>query len=204
MSNEKINLVYSMAGFNRQIDARNHYGKERYDLYYNYTFYGFYEIGYAKFSEVRQMPLLYGEGIFVKMVNTVYFQIKMNYLMCKTYPQYWVELVLMLMMIAPIYVILCLYLHKKYKECETKQLKLFFILVLMQFPITLIAGILCSPDMSRWLSHAFLIQFALFFYIIYYEKEEFSITLSVKKFWRVLFLAVYYIIYAFTYVDPYQ
>lgn len=46
------------------------------------------------------------------------------------------------------------------------------LLMILQFPVTFFPALLVSEDITRWLSHAFLIAFACLLTVLYYDKDQ--------------------------------
>ena len=200
---EKQNLAYSMSEFHRQIAMRNHLGESAYYVYYDYSFFRHYETYYVSLSELRQNTLIDSGGALAEIINSLYSQLQLIFIIHRHSPYYLYQLLYLLLLISPIYVLMSVFWIKKFKQAD-KTGKLLFLLIILQFPFTLLSGLCFSHDISRWVSHAFLVEFLLFLFAIYYQKEDFFIEIKAKKlpFW--ILSGIYYLIYFFTLVKPYQ
>lgn len=202
--NEKNNLVYSMAGFNRELQNRHRYSKDIYDVYYDYSLYKYYEQGTDSFSRARSHPVIHADGFFANLINSVAAQFLLNFYMLSSKPTLLVQLGFMILLLLPLFFIVFNFWKTKLRKCSLKAQKLFCICAIVQPFFTLLGGMSSSVDGSRWLSHAFLICFTLFFYVIYSEEKEFSIEFETNQYTRIVMITVYFVIYALTYVNPYQ
>lgn len=200
---EKNNLVYNLQDFNKQLDARYHYDNHPYYLYYDYSLYKHYDLENASYAQILKTPLIQSTNLFARVINTVYHQLKIVYAMYENCPRVLAQLAFMLLLISPIYCIITAYWIRKIKSTQ-KYKKWIFILCILQFPFTAGVGLCFSPDVSRWLSHAFLIQFTLFLYVIYDQKDELTVQLTATSFVQKVMIVLYYAMYAMTYVNPYQ
>jgi hypothetical protein len=83
--------------------------------------------------------------------------------------------------------------------------KLVFLAAMVQFPVTFICGSAMSPDVLRWMAHAFLIQFAFLLYVVWTDRES---SLSfINEFMRNVsgrLLYPYCVIYAFSFMEIYN
>ncbi|MBR2590434.1 MAG: hypothetical protein IKE65_05875 [Clostridia bacterium] len=199
---EQDNLVYTMQAFNKELDARNRFTNNTYYVYYDYAFYKHYEIGSASFAGIMKQPLIQGDSLIASLINPIYFQLRMMYASYLEEPKRFAQLAGLVLLLCPLCVISFRYWIKKMKTARKAQ-KAVYWLMLLQFPITLVFCLCFSPDVSRWLSHAFLIQFALFFYVIYHQKEELEIKIEKNRVLKGILIGVYFVVYAFTYINPF-
>ena len=57
------------------------------------------------------------------------------------------------------------------KNLRDNRLQRFCVFLMMvQFPFTAIFGCLFSPDVIRWVTHAFLVFFTMLLYLLYHEE----------------------------------
>lgn len=204
IANEHNNLVYSIDEFHKQLDARNKFTKDTYYIYYDYAFYKKLEIGEYSFAEIVKHPLIEGDSRLAVLINQVYFQLEMirdSYLYVGNRLK---QLICLLALIAPLYGVCIKYWVGKMKTNTQKSKKFLFLLMILQFPLTAGFGLCFSPDVSRWLTHALLIQLTLLFYVIYHECDAFAIEIKKHKVIKLIVLAAYFIVYALTFINPYH
>lgn len=202
ITKEQSTLKYSMEEFNRQLEARNRSFDDTYYVYYDYSLYKHYEEGVLSYAQVRSEPLLTTGGFFAQMVNSVYWQLKNISQFYAQIPGVRLQLLLLVLLSVPLYVLFTKYWVMKIKAGSALQ-KFTYFLCIVQFPFTAIIGTLFSPDVPRWMSHALLIQFTLFLYIVYREKDGDKIKALVPQFVGSREVLLYYLIYAITFFDPY-
>ena len=203
IAGEHNNLVYSIDEFHKALDARNKFTKDTYYIYYDYAFYKQYEIPTGSFAEVMKQPLVGGDSFFASLINPIYYQLKIIYLSYLYLPERLLNLIGLLALLAPVCFILFRFWAQKIKVSDNRFQKALYVLMILQFPFTACFGLLFSPDVSRLLTHAFLIQFTLFLYHLYGEDADFAITLQKHRVPKLIALAVYYAVYALTYINPY-
>lgn len=82
--------------------------------------------------------------------------------------------------------------------------KLSILLTMIQFPFTIISGCLFSLDIFRWVTHAFLVSFTLFLFLIYNEESlRSSVFKSMEKVENSLPFFVLFLAYFSVYANPY-
>ena len=201
--NDNQNLAYSMRDFHRQISLRNHLGDSGYYVYYDYAFFRHYETDFVSLEQLRQNPLLKSGGAAAELINALYSQLQLVVIMHRHSPYYIYQLLFMLLLISPIYALMLIFWVGKFKKADRLG-KLLFLLIILQFPLTLLSGLCVSLDISRWLANAFLVQFLLFFFVVFHQKEDFIVEIKARKLPFRIMAGVYYLIYFFTIVKPYQ
>ena len=202
ITKEQSALKYSLEEFNQQLDARNRSFDETYYVYFDYSVYKHYEQGALSYAKVMSEPLLTQGGFFAQMVNTVYWQLKTISQFYAQIPGVRLQLLLLVLLCVPLYALFVKYWVKKIKVGTALQ-KFTYFLCIAQFPFTALIGTLFSPDVPRWMTHAFLIQFTLFLYIVYREKDGDKIGALLPSFVGSREVLLYYLIYAITFFDPY-
>ena len=204
---ERASLRYTMEEFDRELERRNHFDNVPYTVYYNYYFYDTFEIRNYSFEQARNTYLLPPDTSFLPagitaLIKKFYSIIVLEQNIYKAYPQFYLQFVLILALLAPLLFLFYRYWGKKAKQARGA-LKIFYIAAMLQFPLSML-GCFFSADISRFYTHAFLVQSALFLYVLYKEKDSFDIRFESKAFVRNILIILYFAVYAFTYVDPYQ
>ena len=202
ITHEQNNLTYSFDAFHREQQKRTLSFDEIYRIYYDDALYKYYEEGNISFERARSVPLLTGTGAFAQIINGVYAQFKKTMDMYDAARGFRLRFFFSAGLLAPLYALFVKYWARKIKEGSRLQ-KITCCLCIVQFPFTML-GALFSPDVSRFLTHAFLIQFTLFFYVLFKEKETNVIKALLPRFIGSREVLIYYLIYAITFFDPYK
>lgn len=155
---ETSNLLLTMDEFNAMLDRKG----GGYKIYYDYYFYG------ETWEQELRLLTVPDAGIgklFVNLIN----KIIVNYtiVMQDFAFDYFAGSFFCLVTILP--VVVCIYkgIIAAIKMEQTNRKKNFaLVLMLVQFPFTVILGGLFSIDLMRWISHAFIILFAMFLFLV--------------------------------------
>lgn len=77
-----------------------------------------------------------------------------------------------LLILSPVMFFFYRHMRRFYKSIDSNKLKKFSVFLMMvQFPFTVITGNLVSLDVNRFFTHAFLISFTMFLYVMYKEED---------------------------------
>ncbi len=115
------------------------------------------------------------------------------------------RLALTFFILSPITAFFYKHLFAFFKECQSNKLKHFCLfLIMVQFPFTSVLGCMFSPDIVRWFTHAFLIQFVLFLYLLHREVAfRDSVVEDIERFKGCLPVYIYALVYGSLYMWPY-
>lgn len=203
--NEKSNLVYGLADFDKEILKRNRFGEAKagaYYIYFRYALYDFFDRNGDGVNDFAYYPLEHFSPALAKLLPSglgaviakVLSQLTFNRAISQD-----ADLVLFGNMLGSLFVlpvlvfIYAFFIHMLKKSRGVK--RLVFLLAMLQFPITLGVGMLSSVDFGRWVSHAFLMAFTLMVYVIIREKEQLEwVKLKIKRIsvWAILlYLPIY-------------
>lgn len=139
----------------------------KYTLYYDYSFYN-------NFAGKEVVP----SEVF-SVASPVLRTLQMIAAKCRfTFYSYGqepvssvVRLVLAVLLLTPALCFLYKRLFGLFKSAAGSRLKRFSVfLMTVQFPFTAVLGCLFSPDIIRWTTHAFLVAFTMFLYVLVHEK----------------------------------
>ena len=155
---ESSNLLLSMDEFNAMLDSKG----GGYKIYYDYYFYG------ATWDQELRLLTVPDAGIGRPLVNLINKIIVNFTIVLQDFAfDYFAGSFFCLVTILP--VVICIYkrIIGAIKMEQTNRKKNFaLMLMLVQFPFTMILGGLFSVDLMRWVSHAFIILFAMFLFLV--------------------------------------
>ena len=204
---ENANLKYDMQGFNAEISRRD---KENYNyfVYFDYALYKYFDGGsgvnkYVIKDITAFLPSL-GEKLPPTVAKPIASVLSLFAFTRTIYIGYLYYIIAFeLIALAPLLVLFAafwIHLIKKNKGLK----RLVFIIALLQFYVTFIAGTLSSVDVGRWCTHAFLVQFTFVIYVAVKEKgapEWFKKQFSKFREWQIV---LYLMIYIFVQVPAYS
>ncbi len=155
-------LPLGQEDFHRLIESRG----GNYTAYYDYSFYYNYMGIPVISSETASIA-----SPFWRIVHMVLDKCSFTFRLHAQSPGNTItRLVLVVSMLTPP---MCFYykrLFRYFKNIRQNKLKRFCVfLMTVQFPFTAILGCLFSVDIIRWFTHAFLISFTLFIYVLQHE-----------------------------------
>lgn len=177
MKNESENLNYDLEGFHNFIDSRCKMEDEQYYIYYDYSL---YKVPYTKdfpYESMDKALLIQNSRIIPDflcgIINSFWQQILIVLYAYRQIPKNIINLIHLLTLIFPAFLFFNrFWLNKIHEAGKTDKFMAFsYFLMLIQLPFTALIGCLCSPDFVRWFAHAFLIQFAFVFYVIFSDGE---------------------------------
>ena len=202
-THESGNLNYSMNEFNLLLEQRNTSGEDVYLKYYDYSLYkfvnGYYINERALIDNGPETGFL---SLIVKIINSMYNQLafSVSCMDSKIIRNYSCIFIIVLPLVFFFYKFWA-FNFKKSRGLG----KLVFLAAMVQFPVTFICGSAMSPDVLRWMAHAFLIQFAFLLYVVWTDREsslsfinEFMSNVSRRL------LYPYCVIYAFSFMENYN
>ncbi len=211
IKNETGNLKYSLDEFYEYLDSRYKMDGNTYYLYYEGSFYRVPYISSYPFENMADDVILHTGGsvpdILVNIINAFWQKIHILYYGYKGFPTLTAHLLHSVILTAPLMAFFMkFWIHKIREERKNNKLAAFsYFLMLVQFPITAVTGCLCSPDIIRFIAHAFIIQFAFILYVIFTEKEKATKWISdyILKFDKKILL-MYLGVYAITLFPVYD
>ncbi len=165
----------------------------KYFTYYDYAFYN-------RFDNESIVPLSVQNesGMILRIIYTVFYRIAFNFNFIKDAGADAILIFISaLLLLAPILFVIFRFHVFRFRQ-ETDKLKRFCtFLMIVQFPFTLISGILFSADINRWMTHAFLILFTCLLAVLYHEEEARNIFFrQVHGFLSSMLGKLYYLAYA--------
>lgn len=208
--NEEKNLVYSLTEFNQQLADRNRFGEEPYYTYYDYSLYKEYHDKGVSFSDaqafaqafVSRLPFpSFLENVLCSIVQLVYQQVLLNFFLLQNYSYLFLAIPVLLVLTMPLLIMFYSCWIRKIKESNSFWKKALYFIPILLFPVTIIGGCLNSCDTARWFTHAFLIQFALYLFVLFQEDEIRRIRMNRIQFFEI---AVYFMFYATVFFKPYK
>lgn len=137
------------------------------DYYYDYALYGIYNGDKYIPDDVYSIrsPVLRAFSIF-------YYRFKLNCMVLKSKGLiHLMSFASGIVLTVPIYLQFSRVHLLKLKKGESLWRRFFSLVMLVQFPLTLIFGISLSEDITRWFSHSFLVSMGFILYVLYYEKD---------------------------------
>ncbi|MBQ9913037.1 MAG: hypothetical protein IJO73_02290 [Clostridia bacterium] len=186
------NLTYSMEDFIAILKSRGIVSEPIYYLtsFYDYDYFGM--LDKESFANITS-PFLYA-------LKFLEYRIKVNFELIP-FEQGFVPFLLNL----PVVVFILLYLRDRNKENSTNKIRIIttFCMCAMFF-CTIILSVFLSTDIVRFISHAYMLLFASFLYIIYNEKGAYLeyIDAYIMKFPKSI-IALYIIFYTTMIFKPY-
>ena len=200
---EKNNISYSVEEFNEKLNSKG----ATYHTYYEYAFYNVVDrqedITQYKIVENRINDLTSG------FINTFLLQFVTRYFMLissfKYLPMIHIQTATALLLITPIITLILLSFHKE-KKCTTKKMeRILLSLFPFMFFFVFFFGVVFSSDLIRWLSHAYIILFTAYLFVLY--KKDASIIpeylFSVFHIFPKVFILLFSAVYSLTIFDPY-
>ena len=193
-SNESSNLMLNVNEFRDFISGRNLSLWDDYTLYYDFALF--------RISYLDGLPIETESGLFVDFL----LQIKETFRAYKgLWGGYYLDVLNDIIVCFPIVFLFYKYIFEQIKQVRNNKLWLFMWLCsLFLLPLVFVIGILCSPDITRWFGHSFLVLFALIMYNIYRTGD---VGIFRKFFddsnFNLLATVVYFVFYATCVVDPY-
>ena len=178
MKNESENILLDYNDFHSFLDSRF---KMDGDTYYKYYDYALYRVPYVEsypYDNMANDLLIRNVGnipaAIVGIINALWQQFNMTLYAHKETPTILKHLIHAIALTLPVYIFFFKFWIFKIREefINNKPAAFSYFLMLVQFPVTAIMGCLCSPDVVRWLSHAFIIQIAFLLYVVFTEKEK--------------------------------
>ncbi len=146
-----------------------------YYWYYDYAFYNSYvEIDTGVLRHVVPPETFEIASPVVRALSIVAERIKFNFIFYFENPvRYFRITMLAVLTLAGPVIFYYKHIGRLFRQSKGNALKRFCaVLMMVQFPFTL-TGCLFSSDITRWVTHAFIIAFAMFFYVLYNERERF-------------------------------
>ena len=182
------NMICSKAFLHQKM---NEYNCNFYD-YFDYVFYNIFQGENINDTIPNEMDS-FVQNFFV----AIFYRIQFNIVLLKKnmIPRL-IEIIYSFFVLFPL--LCCFYrFYLRYLRQEGNILKricIFFLL--MQFPFTFFFGILFSEDVTRWMTHAFLLSFSGFLVFLYYEKELQKVCLEyLRNLWNTPGCKVYCLMY---------
>lgn len=180
--NEKSNLVYDMNGFNAEIAKRHYRGgfeNKPYTVYFDYAFYNSFDADGDGLNDFRFYPIEHflpnlggklpaGLG---SALSKVLSQISFNLSLYKIHADVFFVLAVGVLFMLPLNVFFFIFFGHMVKKSRGIK-RLIFLLAILQYFVTITAGVMSSVDLGRWLSHTCLVQFTFALYVILREKEQ--------------------------------
>ncbi len=156
-------LPLSQEEFHRLINDRG----GSYVAYYDYSFYYTFFERTVVSPETAAIP-----SPFMRIVHTVIEKCLFTFRTYAEFPQdAFLRLALAVLLLTPALCFIYKNLSVFFKSLRDSKFKRFCVFLMMaQFPFTAITGCLFSPDIIRWFTHAFLISFTMFLFLIYHEE----------------------------------
>lgn len=138
-----------------------------YFIYYDYAFYHYFDNQYILPLAVQNEP-----NVVLRILETVYYRMVFNFdLIGSTGGDAFFVFFCDLALLSPLLALIYRFHAGRFRK-ETNRFKRFCTLLMMaQFPFTLISGLLFSADINRWMTHAFLIFFTCFLIVLYREEK---------------------------------
>lgn len=150
--------------FHRIMEERG----SRYFIYYDYEFFNLYNGEPVVPSDIFSM-----NAPIKRLISLITAKIAFNMgLYANDISAYAIRFLFSAIFISPLMFFYYKYLRLVFRNSRNNRLKrvsLFFMMI--QFPFTVIVGLLFSPDIIRWFTHGFLISYAVFLYLIYKETK---------------------------------
>ena len=155
-------MPISLEDFNAKLESRG----GQYYAYYDYAFYNYNIIHNEQiFSVSTASPVLH---LLSMILEKCRFCFKMY---SWTMPECVYRFALTALLLSPAIVFAYSHLHRFMKNLRDNRLQRFCVFLMMvQFPFTAIFGCLFSPDVIRWVTHAFLVFFTMLLYLLYHEE----------------------------------
>ena len=190
---ESSNLLLTMDEFNQLIESRG----GGYTVYYDYSLYG-----YTFEQDVKTLaaPDSFFGRLFVGVAN----QILVNFFIIKDFKfDYFAGSFYCLAVILPVVVVIYKKIIGVMKHDESnRQKNIALALMLIQFPFTIVCGALSSVDLARWISHSFLVLFAMFLFLVHEQGS--SSFLKINLNYKNPLLYIWAFSYFFTWVAAYS
>ena len=158
------NMPLSREAFHQLLQSRN----STYYLYYDYSFYNIYAE-----KDVVPSAVFSIESPVWRTIRMIVGKCQFNFKMYRAgLKDSLSRLALAILLLTPIMCFIDKHLHRFFKSIQGNKLKRFCVLLMMvQFPFTAVVGCLFSPDIIRWFTHAFLISFTMFLYVLHKEED---------------------------------
>ena len=165
VANETRNIC-SIEEFHQKL--RNHGS-----TYYKYFDYAFFHLIEGKtfipsyVSDVKPLVL--------KLINLIYYQMKMNYDLASTKQDYGVTIVFGgLLILSPVILVFSSFFYQRMRQKGSGARRFCSFLMLMQFPTVFILGLFfaTSTDTTRYITYAFLNMFISLIVVLYYERDQ--------------------------------
>jgi len=200
----KKEMPVSVNEFNSILESRG--GK-----YFTYLDYTLYDYNYDVFG-----GNLYPQEIY-SIANPVLRALKLAFaklhFLHNDYMQYFsqganlpLRFVISAVLLTPLMAFFYKHIFRLFKSIDGNRLKKFSVFLMMvQFPFTLILGYTFSLDIIRWVSHAFIISFVMFLYVLYREEQTRTEVLeAVEKIRAVPATYIYLLAYCFVNFSAYS
>lgn len=204
IKNEEANLALSLEEFRNFIHSKNLSEWEDYTTYYDYSL---YKISYLEGSEskITEQILLNGTDFFSKIINYIWSQAKITFQSHSEWNSYVSSFFQSMFVTLPITALLYKYILSNIKNKKASILRRFVLFCsLFLMPLTLVSGVLCSPDFNRWFSHSFTLLFTFVLYDIYKSDEDFINSLNHhSEGFSLLKIMIYFVLYSLCIVTPY-
>lgn len=209
LKNEMTNLTYTSDEFVQEMARRNLSGEELYTDYYEYALYRipYYDGFYNNMSEdiIISPDKTALPAALVGIINNIWSQIDITVTSYIWFPEELDNFVATIPIILPALIFFFAFWINQLKQHknDSKLLRFIYFVMMLQFIATFISGILFSPDISRWASHAFLAQFILVLYIAHKEQGAKDWITSKITSKNGVYIAIYYLFYSMVYMNPY-
>lgn len=206
---EKANLQYTQQQLNEVLQQRNLSGKRINENYFQSAFFYTSPIPALDktMKEFTQHPWLQPESaklphVLVTIINKIGLYFYFNYQVLKeSHFSQLIDFSVINIILLPLLVLFYSYWRKKFKAQKKLSGKLLYALIMLQYPFTLLACFV-STDYVRMTIHAFIIQFVLYVYILYHEKEMFELAESYLWQADMKYLVFYFLVYAGIFMEP--
>ena len=190
---ERSNLLLSMEEFNDLIESRG----GGYYVYYDYSLYGYtFELDV---KTITASDSVFG-NIFASIVNPII----VNFFIIKDFKfDYFAGAFYCIAVILP--VIICIYKKIIYiikNDGNKRQKNIALILMLIQFPFTILLGGLFSVDLTRWIAHSFIILFATSLFLV--QDKNMESLLNFKIHFKNPLFYIWVFLYIFTWTSAYS
>lgn len=202
---EKSNLTYTMEEFNDVITEKFLFeSSSTYLTYYDYALYDYMEFP-VEFPTESIQYLLESSSPLDQLLYFVLKQVIYQVVFYPYFPILILNAIVLFLFLIPLLKFLYKYFFFMIKKYKDNKLKIFVLLLaVIQFPFTIVFALAFSPDVTRWISHAFIIFSTVFFYSIYKEKDyAMDYLKSELSKIKPIYIILYFLVYSSVCYSPY-
>ena len=161
---KEADLVCSIEDFHKKLLS---HGSDCF-YYYDYAFFDIYqgEQYIPDFVSNINSP-------FLKFLYVIFYRVKLNIkVVMARWQVHLTSFILALVILLPLVLLFIIFHKKRMKTSSDLFSKIIAVLMILQFPFTLLTTLPFSEDITRQFTHSFLIAFTTVLIVIYYDKKQ--------------------------------